>query len=181
MTTMTLKSVATKATLAAALVVTSFAALPVSDASAKTITKPLVNGYSKAYTKRSKAQNSAIYNWGLQAAALHGVKWAKWGKAKGKSMKCRQLNGPNKAYRCRASAKPAMIVKICKGRVNAKGKFWPTGKKALESARYNWGLKAAAAFGANYGKWGKSTSRGANCVRGDKGLVQCRVTAKACI
>lgn len=179
MTNTAIKTAAALALVAGTLATATFATA--SNAEAATQTRPAVSAYSKYYYKKAKSQESAIYNWGLKAAANYGATFGKWGQAKGKSMKCSKVQKANKElWRCRATAKPAADYKICKGRVNAKGMFYTKGKKAAESARYNWGLKTAAKYGAKYAKWGKASKRGTKCSRGAKGLVQCTVTAQAC-
>jgi hypothetical protein len=155
-------------------------------AEAKTVTKPMVNGYSMYYKNKDKAKESARYRWGLAAAEKHGSDWALWGKATQKSINCSWVDVPGKpsveAWRCRASAKPAKEVRICKGTVSAKGKFYVKKSKAQESATYRWGLKAASTYGQSFAHWGKAANTNFSCSRGtgSKQLWNCTATAKAC-
>ncbi|MEH6726604.1 MAG: hypothetical protein V7703_10630 [Hyphomicrobiales bacterium] len=153
-------------------------------AEAKTLTKPLVNGYSMYYKNKDKAKDSARYRWGLAAAEAHGSEWAHWGKAKQKSINCSWVDVPGKpnaeAWRCRASAKPAKEVRICKGILSAKGMFYVKKSKAQESATYRWGLKAASTYGQSFAHWGKAGNPDFSCSKGPKGLWNCTATAKAC-
>lgn len=164
--------------------IAAMSAFTANEAEAKTVTKPLVNGYSKYYKSKGKAKDSARYRWGLAAAEQHGSSFAHWGKAKKKSMKCSWVDVPGKpnveAWRCRASAKPAKEVLICKGKVSAKGMFYKKKSKAKESATYRWGLKAASTYGQSFAHWGKATNTKYSCSKGSKDLWNCTATAKAC-
>lgn len=153
-------------------------------AEAKTMTKPMVNGYSMYYKNKDKAKDSAVYRWGLAAAEQHGASWAHWGKAKQKTMKCSWVDVPGKpnveAWRCRASAKPAKEVTVCEGKVSAKGMFYFKKSKAQESATYRWGLKVASTYGQSFAHWGKAQNTNFSCKKGAKDLWNCTATAKAC-
>ena len=176
MTTFNLKTTAQAALLVFA---TTFVATSVQ---AAVDVKPRVTAKGMFYKNKTQAQTSAQGRWALKAAAKYGAAYGQWGAAKGKSMSCKKIvkSSGSKLWNCKASAKPAKKFKLCKGRVNAQGMQYKKGAKALSSAHGRWGLKAAAKYGAPYGFWNKSVKRGAKCKRNPNGLVQCKVTAKAC-
>ncbi len=179
----TAKSAQTIALITGVLAALSFTSA--GSAEAKTVVKPLVNGYSMYYNKKAKAKDSAVYRWGLEAAEKYGAEFAHWGKAKSKHMKCQLMPLPNKpnkeAWRCRASGKPTREVKICKAdKVKAKGMFYYKKADAKDSAVYRWGLKASSLHGADYALWGKATSKKFSCSKGAKDLWNCTAKAKAC-
>ena len=47
--------------------------------------------------------------------------------------------------------------------VTAKGKVYYNTKKAENSAKYRWSLKAAAKYGPSYGHWGKAKGKSMQC------------------
>lgn len=172
---------------AAALTICAVAAMStfaIDGAEAKTLTKPMVNGYSMYYKNKDKAKESARYRWGLAAADQHGASWAHWGKAKQKTIKCSWVDVPGKpnveAWRCRASAKPAKEVKVCEGKLSAKGMFYVKKSKAQESAVYRWGLKVASTYDQSFAHWGKAENSKFSCSKGAKNLWNCTATARAC-
>lgn len=176
MTTFNLKTASQTALLVLA---TTFVATSVQ---AAIDVKPRVTAKGMFYKNKTKAQSSAQGRWGLKAASKYGAAYGHWGAAKGKSMSCKKTikSSGAKIWNCKASAKPAKKFKLCEGRVNAKGLYYQKSKNALFSARSRWGLKAAAKFGAPFGFWNKAVKRGTKCKRNSNGLVQCKVTAKAC-
>lgn len=57
----------------------------------------------------------------------------------------------------------AEAATVSKPTVEAYGKYYKNKAKAVDSAHYRWGLKAAAAHGASFKLWGKARSKNMNC------------------
>ena len=80
------------------------------------------------------------------------------------------------------SPNPCKTTSVCKGTVTAKGMFYRGKPKAMESAKYRWGLEAARTHGALFAQWGKAKNT-SNCSCGhgknDK-LYNCVAKANAC-
>ena len=168
----------------AALSALAAVALASQQASAATSCKPSLAAKGMFYTTKAKAQSSADYRWGLKASSAHGVGWAHVSQAKGKSYSCTDGHGKDgKLYNCELTAKPCKTTSVCKGTVTAKGMFYTGKPKAMDSAKYRWGLQAAQAHGASFAQWGKAKNTSINCSFGhgknDK-LYNCVAKAKAC-